>query len=156
MMKNPAKAAYYKEHNVPMLIHSTDYYLYNKKRDLLILEIRYKEKDTFSISIDKDNETVKQIANTHIDWFAQRGIKSYLTVPPGILVGWLGHYYIDIDPTDAIVTEYSKEFEDSEGRSLEPTKYQMLCLWYNTWVEEGGIEKYETHLKEMADPNYEF
>lgn len=133
-----------------MLIKTIDRYFYEKRRDLLILEMRIKKED----SIFVDRELCEEAAKSQLKWFSDRGIKSYATVDAGILAGWFGHYYIDVDPSDPLILEYSREFEDINGKSLYPDIFQMCCISYSEWIKNDGIELYEQHLKDMEDPNY--
>ena len=137
-----------------MLIKNTDEYLYEKKRDLLILEIRHRESGRFSI--DRENQVVKNIGDKHIKWFDERGIKTFHTCPTGLLCGWMGHYYFDIDTRSSIIEEYSKEFENDQGQSLHPEEYQMFILNYDEWVNNGSLAKHEQYLIDREDPNWEY
>jgi hypothetical protein len=137
---------------MPQLIHNTDYYFYEKRRDILILEMRIRREN----SILPDAESCELAAEPQLTWFRNRGIDSHKTCSPGTLVGWCGHYYIDLDPADPVVLEYTAEFENANGSSLDPEKYAMMCLSYQHWRDSGGIDQYEQYLKDLADPSYEF
>ena len=136
---------------MPMLIKTTDEYLYEKKRDILILEMRVREDPEYPY-IDRD--LCEQEAQPQLKWFKDRGFDSYYTCGPELLCGWLGHYYIDVDPDHNVLSEYVSEWETPEGRSLKPEVYQMLQYSYDSWVQDGGIGRHERHLKNMADPDY--
>lgn len=136
-----------------MLIKTLNDYFYEKRRDLIVLQIKYKPEGR--IFIDRDDEKFKEISKNHLEWFEQRGIKMFRTVPPEIIMGWAGHYYVDIDPKDPILIEYSKEFEDETGVSISPDDYQLYNIFYSEWLKNNGIEKYEQHLKDLENPDYE-
>ena len=131
-----------------ILIHTTDEYLYKNKRSILILEMRVK--NGFLINKDKCEE----LAKPQLDWFNDRGVKSFMTCSPGTMVGWFGHYYIDVSTDDKIVSEYSEQFEDSNGISLSPNEYQMILLDYDEWINSGGMKKHEEYLKDREDLNW--
>jgi hypothetical protein len=136
---------------MPMLIKNTDQYLYEKKRDILVLEMRSKGNKQTII----DRELCEEQAKEHLDWFKNQGIESYMTCSPGLLMGWLGHYYIDIDSTDKVISEYSLLFETPTGKSLEPEKYQMILISYDEWVSDGSLARHEQYLIDREDPNWE-
>ncbi len=72
-------------------------------------------------------------------------------------MGWLGHYCVGFDgPEDPRIKLYSIQFEDANGKSLEPDKYQMLCMSYNDWVSSGKLAEYEQYLIDREDPNWEY
>jgi hypothetical protein len=132
-------------------INNTDEYLYEKKRDILVLETRAPSEDSPFVI---DREQSEKIAEPQLRWFKQRGISSWMTCSPDTLVGWFGHYYIDVDPRDDLVKEYSKEFEDEQGASLNPNLYQMLCLGYDEWVSSGKLVAHEQHLEDSKNTDY--
>lgn len=134
-----------------MRVMTTDQYFYEKKHSLLLLEMRVKPKEK-SFFIDRD--ACENQAQEQLQWFKDRGIDSAHTVSPGTLAGWTGLYYIDIDPSDPLVQEYSDKFEDKNGQSLKPDVYQMILMDYQAWVDKGGIERHEQLLRDLADPNY--
>jgi hypothetical protein len=45
--------------------------------------------------------------------------------------------YFD-DDADARISEYTKTFEDDEGRSRHPAQYQMVLVEYADWLRSGG------------------
>lgn len=135
---------------MPVLIHNVGHYFYEKKRDLLILEL----KTPSNIIFDRKDLITEQIGNEQVQWFKDRGIDSFMTVSEDIICGWLGHYYIDVDPYAPIVSEYSSVFEDAEGQSLKPDRYRMIIVSYNDWVDSGNLKQYEQYLKDVASGNY--
>lgn len=135
-----------------MIVKTTDDYFYEKKHDLLVLEMRIKKNDGHAWI---DREACKSAASEQIEWFKSRGIQSYFIVSPGVMIGWDGHYYIDVDPTNsALLDEYSTEFE-IDGESKDPKKYQMLLLSYQEWLDNDGINKHEQHMLDLEDLNYD-
>ena len=138
-----------------MLINTTNEYLYEKKRDLLILRLKTPDNGKFNLfGFDRDDEETNRLAREQLNWFSSHDINSYMTCSPGMLAGWDGLYYIDIDPRSDLVIEYSKKFEDADGKSLTPHYNQMLLLSYDEWVANNGIEEHEQHLRELEDSDY--
>lgn len=136
---------------MPMHIKTIQQYLYEKQRDLLLLKLRSPNSEFL---FDGDDEETQKIENQHINWFKDRGIEFYRTCDQSVISGWLGEYYIDVDPTNDIVNEYSTMFETTDGNSLNPLRYQMYIIDYKNWIDEGGDKIYEQHLKDMEDSNY--
>ena len=136
---------------MPQLIHTTSKYFYDNCRDLLVLQIRT---PGALISIDRDDEQTKKIENEQLSWLADRGIEVYKTCGDGVLEGWFGEYFVDVEIDDPVVAEYSQQFETTDGKSLDPDYYQMCLYSYQEWLDSGGIEKHEQHMKDLADPNY--
>jgi hypothetical protein len=136
---------------MPQLIHNTNHYFYTKRRDILILEMRIRRENSFL----PDAEACELAAEPQLTWFRNQGIDSHKTCSPGTLVGWCGHYYIDLDPADPVVLEYTEKFENVDGSSLHPDIYAMLCISYKNWKSAGGIASYEQDLKNWADPDFE-
>ena len=85
-----------------------------------------------------------------------RNIEMHHTCSTGTLGGWYGLYYIDINPTKELIDEHTAKFENPDGSSLKPVNYQMTLIEYQEWIDKGGIEEYEQHLRDMADPNYQY
>lgn len=121
-------------------------YMTEKQHGLLFLKMLAKD----SIGILSDVEQCKIDAQPQLDWFAERGFKSFPVVPDWLADGWLGFYGIDVNPNDPIVAEYSKVFEDENGGSLEPEKYQMYSMTYEQWANDGSKEVYEQRLIELG------
>ncbi len=136
-----------------MRILTTDEYLYEKKRDILILQLKSPKPGLLFYSEGYDEET-ERLANEQLTWFNEQGIDYRHTCSPSTLAGWHGSYYIDIDPIDSLVGEYVKKFENEDGASLHPEYYQMIALSYDAWVSNGKLEKHEQHLKDIQDPDY--
>ena len=120
-----------------MLVKSIDDYFYEKKHDLLILEMRIKESDEQLCICREACETAVTVQR---EWFKSRGISLYHTVPSGMIMGWAGHYYIDIDPVVQcdLIDEYSSVFE-TNGKSNNPEQYQMLLMSYSRWLDNADI-----------------
>jgi len=136
-----------------MAIRTTDDYLYEKKRDILILQLKSPKPGLLFYREGVDEET-ERLANDQLVWFTEHGIDYKHTCPPSTIVGWHGSYYIDIDPTDSLVGEYVRKFENEDGESLHPEYYQMLVLSYTAWVDNGKLERHEQYLKDRKDPDY--
>lgn len=137
-----------------MVILTSDDYLYEKKRDILVLQLKSPKNEFFFYHDGLDDQTEK-LANEQLEWFTEHGIDYKHTCSPDTIVGWEGLYYIDLDPNDStIVEQYTKKFEDENGKSLYPDYYQMLALSYDEWVINGGLKRHEQLLKDRQDPNY--
>jgi hypothetical protein len=129
-----------------MLIQTTDYYLHKDKKDIFVLSLT-REK----LGIGYDDATLAE----HKTWLDNNGIKYVMTCWPGWLCGDSGLYYLYVDGRDdPKLLAYSAKFEDAEGKSLDPTKYQAFVLRYDEWVADGGPEKYAQHLINLEDPDY--
>lgn len=136
---------------MPMLIHNINFYLYEKKRDILVLCV--KNPNYRGIAYLEDEES-KQVAEEQLAWFSSRGINSAKTNPEDTLEGWLGWYYIDVDPTHDMIGEYTKTFENEDGSSLRPKYYQMSVIDYSIWVNEGRIARHEQLLEDLKNGTY--
>lgn len=76
-----------------LLIQTTDYYLYTKKRDIFILEIKNQDTSKWNYS---DNLANQQIEQEQRSWFLARNINIAHTVPPSLIAGWNGQLYVDL------------------------------------------------------------
>jgi hypothetical protein len=124
-----------------MFIKTTNDYFYEKKRDIFVLQI----KDQGSgLMFDKEHEENIKLIEEYTDWFKKNNILYERVAPEGLLVGWLGHFYIDFENfQDPNLIEYCRVFETEDGKSNHPDKYQMYCMSYDEWVAGGGIERHE-------------
>jgi hypothetical protein len=139
---------------MPMLIKNTDQYLYENKRDIFILEIK---NQTGTLWYNDEDQYNKAIEKEQLDWLDAHGVEYARTGPPELLEGWLGHYYVDFAGwDDPKVAEYTEQYENKDGSSLNPEKYRMVALSYEEWVGKGRLAEYEQYLKDMEDPNYEW
>ncbi len=65
----------------------------------------------------------------HFNWFKANGLRWETAAPRGWLEGDPGIFAVHFDgPDDPRVTQYAAEFEDADGKSLEPDAYQMYLL----------------------------
>ena len=135
---------------MPILIKTTDEYLYVKKRDILVLQL----KTPNSVFFSRDDVETQRIEQEQLSWFKDRGIESYRTCDPSAMIGWFGEYYIDVDPADDLVERYTDVFETTEGKSKYPERYQMVQLGYQEWVDGGGMQRYEQLVKDLENPDY--
>ncbi len=129
------------------LVKSIDDYLYEKKRDIVILEM-YVNRELDSTYLNREMGEAE--AQPQINWFLNQGINTYFTVPLCVIEGWLGHYYVDIEPNNEILKQYSKIFEDEQGISLMPDKYQLYTLSYSEWVNSGELLEYLSFRRECG------
>jgi hypothetical protein len=138
-----------------MIMHNFEYYLHREKRDIFLLRIINQNRSV--LFYDQDFEANKLVEKQQLEWLDQQGVEYFHSCPPEILMGWLGHYYVGFDgPEDPRIKLYSIQFEDANGKSLEPDKYQMLCMSYNDWVSSGKLAEYEQYLIDREDPNWEY
>ena len=129
-----------------MMIKTIDQYLYELQRDVFVLEL---VKPSLESEIDVESE------KAHLDWFKQVGIDYAVTAPEGAFGGGYGLYYVDFSGwDDPLITSYTAKFENADGTSLQPDKYRMSAINYKEWAEAGGIERYEQHLRDLEDPEW--
>ena len=140
---------------MPELIHNTDEYLYEKKRDIFVLELKNQVKER--MSFDRNNIANQQIEKEQLDWLTAHGISFAKTCSPGVLIGWAGHYFVDFSGwDDPAVAAYSAAFENDNGSSKAPDKFRMVALSYEEWVKNGFLSKHEQYLIDREDPNFEW
>ena len=138
---------------MPITMKTTDDYLYEKKRDILVLELRNSTKS--ELLFNRDDPETQKTEQRLLAWFNERGVTCYHTVPPSVLEGWLGHYYVDSELDSATIKEYMTEFEDSDGVSIESDKFQMLLINYEEWVSIGGLQDHLDYLETLKSPDYQ-
>lgn len=75
----------------------------------------------------------------HFKWFEQNQLK-YESAPFRGLPNTANICYVVYfdDDADARISEYTKTFEDDEGRSRHPAQYQMVLVEYADWLRSGG------------------
>ena len=135
---------------MPQLIQSIDDFLYEKKRDIYVLQI-IDQTSHFKLIYDENSDANKITERKQLEWFDENHIKYYFTCTAEHMCGWNGLYYIDFtDHNDPLIKAYSSKFENKEGNSLEPTQYQLYCVEYNKWVKSGGLKIYLHQLEESA------
>ena len=89
----------------------------------------------------------------HFDWFAAHGLRWETAAPRGWLEGDPGIYAVHFSgPDDPRVAEYAAEFEDADGKSLEPDAYQMYVISYVSWLEKRGTDGLEDWLDDDDAP----
>ena len=133
---------------MPQLIQSIDDFLYEKKRDIYVLQI-IDQTSHFKLIYDENSDANKITERKQLEWFDKNHIKYYFTCTSELMCGWNGLYYIDFTgPNDPLINKYSTEFENNEGHSLEPSKYQLYCLEYSKWVKSKGLENHLQRLRE--------
>jgi hypothetical protein len=125
-----------------ILIKTTSNYFYEKKRDIFILQI--KDQGSGLLMFDKEHEENIKLIEEYTSWFKKNNIIYERVAPEGLMVGWLGHFYIDFGNfQDPNLIEYCRVFETDDGKSNHPDKYQMYFMSYDEWVAGGGIERHE-------------
>jgi hypothetical protein len=89
----------------------------------------------------------------HFDWFEAHGLRWETAAPRGWLEGDPGIFAVHFDgPDDPRVAGYAAEFEDADGKSLEPGAYQMYVISYPSWLEKRGTSGEEDWLDEDGVP----
>jgi hypothetical protein len=93
-----------------------------------------------------DNDPDHPARRRHFDWFAAQGLRWEAAAPRGWLEGDPGIYCVHFDGlADPRVALYAAEFEDADGKSLEPDAYQMYVQEYGSWLakrrERGGEDE---------------
>lgn len=139
---------------MPMLIQTIEDYLYKNKRDVFVLQLKNQSEKIF---FDKENQENQQIEKEQLDWLMEHNVEFKKTVPQCLIMGWNGQYFVDFKGwEDPNLVDYTNQFENSDGSSNYPTKYQMGVICYNEWVSSGELKKYEQYLIDREDPNYEW
>jgi hypothetical protein len=139
---------------MPKLINYIDHYLYTNKKDTFILSLKNQGN---SIIYDKYNADNIKTEELKLQWFQDHNIIVEKTNPMGLISGWDGHYYVGFENwDDPVLKLYSDTFENPDGSSKDPTKYQMLCINYDSWVNNGKLEQYEQFLQDLENPDFEF
>ena len=129
-----------------MMIKTIDEYLYELQRDVFVLELL---SPWGEFKFDAESE------RAHLDWFKEVGLKYAVTAPEGAFGGGYGLYYVDFSGwDDPLIAAYVAKFENEHGTSLQPDKYRMNAINYREWVESGGIERHEQHLRDLEDPEW--
>jgi len=67
------------------------------------------------------------------------------------LVGGLYHVRFS-GHSDPRLADYSKQFENQEGISLDTSSYQMFEWSYQGWVNQDGLSHLEEHLANLNTP----
>lgn len=128
---------------MPILIYNTDDYLYEKQRDIFVLQIKNQSK-VRPFVFDRDNEENKAIIEGQLKWLDSHRVEYAKTAWPELICGWNGLIYVNFSGwDDPVIAEYSAEFEDANGKSKTPEKFEMFAISYEKWVEGGGIERLE-------------
>lgn len=121
------------------IIKSIEAYFSERKRDLIVLEMRIFHASTH-LRKRLNREACEQAAQPQLQWFKERGYHACLTALPGIFEGWSGHYFIDVEANDPILAEYSLVFETPDGNSLEPDAYQLMLFTYSAYAQSLDSE----------------
>jgi hypothetical protein len=104
----------------------------HEKRDMYFIQF---SRDPFDFAEKRYQTTVRQ----HHKWFETRNLSHAIAAPRGWLWGDPGCRVVYFDGADdPRVAEYSAEFEDETGRSLNPKKYQMVLMSYQSWLDGDG------------------
>jgi hypothetical protein len=108
------------------MIRTTDMIMEAEQRDMLFIEFHTVPPDYYRFD--------EKIIRRHRRWFKTQGLRTEMTAPPGWLEGRSGIEAVFFDGlNDARIAAYSALFEDASGTSLEPDKYQMKILMFDTW-----------------------
>ena len=117
---------------MPRLIKSIDDLFEERKKDLFVLKF-FNQQGVFLRFYEQDCETNTNVRKEHLIWFDENHIRYEPTCSASLLCGWNGEYCVDFD--DASLKKYCETFETSEGKSLQPDKFQMYGLCYDDWLK---------------------
>ena len=126
---------------MPMIVQYVDYFLAKRKADTFFLRLA-------------DPADAKTLP-VHEKWMAANGVHMEMAAPLGLMEGESGIYFVDFaDLDDPRLKAYCGRFENPDGESKQPGKYQMVLYPYDRWVDEGGKRKYEEFLAHMEDKDF--
>jgi hypothetical protein len=129
-----------------MIVKTVDQYLYELQRDVFVLEL---VRPPLDFKFDAEAE------QAHLAWFKEVGVNYAQTVPQGAYGGKFDLYWVDFSGwDDPLIAAYTAKFENANGSSLQPDKYRMVAVNYREWVEAGGTERYEQHMRDLEDPDW--
>jgi len=118
--------------SVPIAIKTIDQIMADERRDMYFIQFG---RDPFDFAEKRYSNVVRR----HREWFETRNLSHATAAPRGWLCGDPGCRVVYFDgPDDPRVAEYSAEFEDQTGKSLNPKKYQMVLMSYQSWLDGGG------------------
>ena len=86
----------------------------------------------------------------HMEFFAKHGliiqqVRSMQDAHP-----ILGFYHVRFQgQDDPVLAQYSQQFEDATGTSLNPNMYQMFEWSYSGWVKENGPAQLQQYLQDQ-------
>ena len=127
-----------------IIVQYYDHFLYTNKRDIFLLQLSPIKNNLFRFD--------ESYADENLNWFKENNIHFEKVVSTTVLMGWTGLYYVDFKGwDDPMLTQYTKKFENEDGMSLNPEKYQMLSMSYEQWINEGRLIEYEKLLKDIED-----
>jgi hypothetical protein len=128
------------------LIKSIEDYLYETRRDVFFLELTL-PKDDFDEKRFK-SDWVKASQRMATEWLEAHQVAWAFTAPPGLLVGWHGHLYIDFSGwDDPRLKAWQTEFETSMGDPKYPERFVLYGVSFEQWMQNGGFARYENNLK---------
>jgi hypothetical protein len=120
---------------VPIAVKTIDQIMADEKRDMYFIQFG---RDPFDFAEKRYPDIVRR----HREWFETRNLSHATAAPRGWLCGDPGCRVVYFDgPDDPRVAEYSAEFEDETGKSLNPKKYQMVLMTYQSWLDGGGSRR---------------
>jgi hypothetical protein len=131
--------------SVPQLVETIDQIMDHEKRDMYFIQFG---RDPFDFAEKRYVTTVRR----HLKWFEKMKLSHAIAAPRGWLWGDPGCRVVYFDgPDDPRVAQYSGEFEDETGRSLNPNKYQMVLMSYQSWLDGGGPRRLADDLADNGD-----
>lgn len=86
----------------------------------------------------------------HMDFFAANQLiyQEVRSIFDTQLIGGLYHVRF-AGHSDPRLADYSEQFENQEGISLDATSYQMFEWSYQGWVNQDGLSHLEEHLANL-------
>lgn len=80
----------------------------------------------------------------HLAWFDNWDLSVEKVGYQGLLIGESGYYYVDFrDEVDPRLDLWCKMFEDADGTSLAPDKYNMYVYPYQHYIDKKATGEFE-------------
>lgn len=132
------------------LLKSIEAYLYETRRDVFFLELTLPEEDLHGERFKSDWAKASQ--RIAIEWLEAHQVAWALTAPPGLLVGWHGHLYIDFSGwDDPRLKAWEATFENNHGSPKYPERFVLYGVSFDEWVRKGLLERYESQSSEIQN-----
>lgn len=129
------------------LIKSIEDYLYETRRDVFFLELTLPEEDLHGKRFKSD--WVKASQRIATEWLDTHHVSWAFTGPPGLLVGWHGHLYIDFRGwDDPGLKAWESTFDGDDGSPKYPERFVLYGISFDEWVRKGLFERYESLSRE--------
>ncbi len=118
---------------MPMIISSLDEVMRAEKRDMLFMQFGFQWGG--EPGVEEFRAKVDASIARHREWFAAHDLRIQRCGPPensGFIEGGPVYYAVYASRLDdPKIVQYSAEFEDAEGKSLDAKVYQMVIVQYD-------------------------